>query len=121
MLHKTMNRTCRAVLDIKDITHPALEMYELLKWLPIEKQFLLNLGCEMFKCINNLNNYGLVFPNTHSDIHNYPTRNNIQFALPTVNNSSDTKTLYYRGANLWNSIPICIKDVPSFHIFKKKL
>ena len=53
---------------------------------------------------------------------NYNTRSNYHLAIPLVNTVLRGKnSLRYLGPIIWNSIPLDIRGVDSFNIFKSKI
>ena len=67
--------------------------------LPINVQHLLNKSCQ---------------------IHNYNTRNNNNFHVKSV--CSDKKmSVNITGVNLWNKLPINIRESKTLNVFKSKL
>ena len=119
LLHRTMNRCCRAVLGIKDIRTSSTAMYKKLKWLPVKELFDYNVVMEMHRCLKGIAKYPIAFPPLHETVHGYPTRNNRDFDIPNVNLSLMKKAFCIRGPIVWNSLPIEIKEINSLSELKK--
>ena len=63
----------------------------------------------MFKCINlNAN----ILPK-HSDIHNYPTRNNNKFIAPKYNKRKSEMSINLKSIKSWNKLPADIRTSDS--------
>ena len=50
-----------------------------------------------------------------------PTRNRIDYYIPTFRLSSTQRSILYRGPSLWNELPSNIKTAPSLQSFKDRL
>ena len=120
MLHRTLNRACRAVLDVKDIREPTIPMYKRLNWLPVKELFDYNIVVEMFRCLKGYNKYSITFPPIRANIHGYPTRNNTNFNIPIHNLAAMRKTFSVRGPLAWNNLDPNLKNINSLNLFKKR-
>ena len=71
----------------------------------------------MFKCLNlNAN----ILPK-HSDIHNYPTRNNNKFIAPKCNMKKSEMSMNFKSIKVWNMRPADIRTSDSLNVFKDEL
>ena len=71
----------------------------------------------MFKCLNlNVN----LLPR-HSDIHNYPTRNNNKFMAPKYNMRKSEMSINLKSINVWNKLPVDIRTADSLNVFMDNL
>ena len=120
-LHRSLNRCCRSVLNIKDIRSSTVQMYKTLSWLPVGELLRYNVLVEMFRCINGLNKYSINFPRLHSDVHDYPTRQNGNFVLPNFNLTTLNKAFFVKGPLAWNNLNDSIKESSTLATFKRKL
>ena len=71
----------------------------------------------MFKC-SNLN--ANILP-THSDIHNYPTRNNNKFIAPKYNMRKSEMSINFKSIKVWNKLPADIRSAGSLNVFMDNL
>ena len=71
----------------------------------------------MFKC-SNLN--ANILPR-HSDIHNYPTRNNNKFLAPKCNMRKLEMSINFQSIKVWNKLPADIRTADSLNIFMDNL
>ena len=71
----------------------------------------------MFKC-SNLN--ANILPR-HSDIHNYPTRNNNKFIAPKYNMRRSEMSINFKGIKVWNKLPADIGTADSLNVFMDNL
>ena len=71
----------------------------------------------MFKClILNAN----ILPD-HSDIHNYPTRNNNKFIAPKCNMRKSEMSINFKSIKVWNKRPADIRTADSLNVFMDNL
>ena len=67
----------------------------------------------MFKCLNlNVN----ILPK-HSDIHNYPTRNNNKFIAPKCNMRTLEMSINFKSIKVCNKLPADIRTSDSLNVF----
>jgi hypothetical protein len=78
---------------------------------------------QLFKVQNNLTPASLstLIPNHFQDVHTYNTRNNNAFPLPRTRTSLYASYFLPSTLELWNSLPLEIKDCPSLSILKYRL
>ena len=71
----------------------------------------------MVKCLNlNAN----IIPK-HSDIHNYPTRNNNKFIAPKCNMRKSDMSINFKSIKIWNKLPANIRTSDSLNVFMDNL
>ena len=71
----------------------------------------------MFKCLNlNAN----ILPR-HSDIHNYPTRNNNKFIAPKCNMRKSEMSINFKSIKVWNKLPAGVCTAVSLNVFVDNL
>ena len=76
----------------------------------------------MFKTLKFSENHDLLEALTKfSDIHNHFTRNLNTFRVPKYNKKQSKFCIENQGVNIWNSLPIDLKNINSLHKFKKQL
>src|SRR5688572_15107072 len=56
-----------------------------------------------------------------SEIHSYSTRNSKLYRQPFAHTNTRLFSIRFAGANVWNSIPLSIRQLSGLHIFKIKL
>ena len=71
----------------------------------------------MFKCLNLNANILL----KHSNIHNYPTRNNNQFIAPECNMRKSEMSINFKIIKVWNKLPADIRTSDSLNVFMDNL
>ncbi len=114
---KSLRIICKA--DFFDHTDPLFKETKLLK---IEQIFKLNCAQFIYKCYNtNLFNDFRSELITHREIHNYNTRGSSQLRLPFTGLKKCQQSFFHVGINLWNEIPITIKQANSIVFFKQQL
>ena len=114
---KSLRIICKA--DFFDHTDPLFKETKLLK---IEQIFKLNCAQFIYKCYNtNLFNDFRSELITHREIHNYNTRGSSQLRLPFTSLKKCQQSFFHVGINLWNEIPITIKQANSIVFFKRQL
>ena len=71
----------------------------------------------MFKCLDlNAN-----ILRKHSDIHNYPTRNNNKFIAPKCNMRKSEMSINFKSIKVWNKLPSDIRTSDSLNVFMDNL
>ena len=71
----------------------------------------------MFNCLNlNAN----ILP-SHSDIHNYPTRNNNNFIEQKCNMIKSEMSINFKSIKVWNKLPDDIRTSDSLNVFMDHL
>ena len=71
----------------------------------------------MFKCLNlNAN----ILPK-HSDIQNYPIRNNNKFIAPKSNMRKSEMSINFKSIKVWNKLPADIRTSNSINVFMANL
>ena len=71
----------------------------------------------MFKCLTlNAN----ILPK-HSDIHNYPNRNNNKFIAPKYNMRKSEMSINFKSIQVWNKLPADIRTADSLKVFMDNL
>ena len=63
----------------------------------------------MFKCLN----LDVNILAKHSDIHNYPTRNNNKFIAPKCNMRKSEMSINFKRIKVWNMLPADIRTFDS--------
>ena len=71
----------------------------------------------MFKCLNSNVN---ILPR-HSDIHNFPTRNNNKFIAPKCNMKKSEMSKNFKSIKVWNKLPSDIRTSDSLNVFMDNL
>ena len=123
-LQKLQNRVDRIITKNFNRNIPGLEIVKNLGWMSVKERFDYLTACLIYKCLcfNNSNmNYLVPVFDRVQDTHCYNTRlgaaNGLTKPLP--------RTEYYKcslsffGANLWNKLPIDVKNTVNIHGFKK--
>ena len=79
-------------------------------------------GIFMYQCIND--NIPEVFDNffqRNNSVHDHNTRQADDLHVPCAILEIRKSCLKVHGANLWNNIPVLVKQSPSLSIFKQRL
>ena len=85
--------------------------------LKLRDQYESQISKHMFKCLNlNAN----ILPK-HSDIHNYPTRNNNTFIAPNFNMRKSEMSMNFKSINVWNKLSAYIHTSDSLNVFMDNL
>ena len=77
----------------------------------------------MFKTLNVINHDDKLLNKltSHSDRHNYATRNRNYLELPRCSMEKSRNCIHYTGVKIWNDLPNDIKSVKSVGCCKFKL
>ena len=123
-LQKLQNRVARIITKNFNRNIPGLEIVKNLGWMSVKERFDYLTACLMYKCLcfntSNMDYLVSVFDRVQ-DTHCHDTRlgaaNGLNKPLP--------RTEYYKcslsvfGANLWNKLPINVKNTVNIHGFEK--
>jgi hypothetical protein len=119
-LQKLQNRGARILLGLDSRSH-VTDMMENLKWLNVKQRCELHTATMVYKIKNNIAPPYLtqLLSNEHSS-HSYETRSTIRGDLnvPNARLKAKQRTFQYRGSNIWNELPINIRNAPSLNAFK---
>ena len=75
----------------------------------------------MFSCFNgNLPTFLLTCFNLNCDVHNFNTRNALNYNLPKIRTTCMKNSLFFKGPLIWISIPQEIKKCKTVNLFKIK-
>lgn len=118
-LQKLQNKIMRVILCCKRDTS-TLWMLETLQWQSIRQRIIFNtlvmihkVKCGIFPAYL-CSKLSLV-----SEKSNYNLRNKDNFKLPNYTKVFSQNSLFYKGINLYNNIPVLIKNSRTLEMFKK--
>ena len=122
-LHSLLNRVVR-IMTFAPFRIDTKPIFDFLKILNVDQLFEFETGKYVYKSKNNLlpsksiaNHF---VRNSAQHRYNLRNRNNRPLVTPLVLLSSFKKrSVYIRGTDLWNDIPILVKSSESLNIFKK--
>ena len=115
-LSKLQKRAARLIFDttVRSRTKP---MFVELKWLPVDLRIEYVTAVEMYKCINGM------CPSTIQDMFEFK-KNRYQHVTRSAAQNDVyipkcyMKSFSYRGASIWNSVPLNIRSAPELAYFK---
>lgn len=120
-LQLLQNRGMRILLGCNKYTS-IKSMLDCLGWMTIKQRVNFNTIVLIYKIINNLlPNYLTNKINYVKDGHNYNLRTNEHFKLKFFNNKKNENNLYYKGMQMYNKLPIEIKNAKNIKSFKLNL
>ena len=118
---KLQKRAIRIISSSHYLAHtePLFKTYNLL---PLSGIYQFSIGKLMYKYVNNQlpQIFNSMFMKS-SSFHNYPTRTNNKFTIPSLRTSLAQKTFKYKGVVIWNSIIDNLNTDSSFGVYKHKL
>ena len=88
------------------------QLYKSAFILKIDDLFKHNLGCYAYRHQNELSSF--------ARNHRYPTRNTSGLRPPFARLRSTEQSVIYQATNLWNNLPIEIKNSVSYNVFHFK-
>ena len=101
-------KACRGIHNLPFNTHTT-EYFKNEKKLKVKDLYESQISKHMFKCLHlNAN----ILP-THSDIHNYSTRNNNKFIAPKCNMRKSEMSINFKSIKFWNKLPADIRTSDS--------
>ena len=119
-LHKLQNRVARIITN-SDYNSPSRAIIERLGWSTVEELINSESSRMVYKSLNNLAPQYLrdIFEK-NSLISSFNLRNtNTDLRIPMKHTAMGQKAFSYRGAKLWNNLPIETKRASSMSVFKK--
>ena len=89
-------------------------------FLRLNELYLFNLSSSVFKYKNFDLNLAIALP-ARSDLSSHATRNRFDLSVPYFRRAKSQNSFSYQSAKAWNSIPMDVRSIDSFHCFKIKL
>ena len=89
-------------------------------WCPLTTYYKRSLACKTYKILNNLSSPlldNLITKTTSTRV----TRNSLKVDPPKYRYVDYKRSFCYRAAHIWNNIPVCIREKPSYDSFKYAL
>ena len=120
-IQRLQNRAARAVLGDFDYTHSVSDMIAKLGWMKIKQRLTYFTCILMFKCLNNMAPVELCNAFTYlKDVSTINTRSiaSEKLCVPKPNCEMFRKSLCYRGASMWNKLPIELRNIINIGSFK---
>lgn len=119
-LFRLQKKAVRFVFHANFLAHTAPIFYQL-KLLNIFDLYNMNIAIFMYLCFNNLipKSISICFK-LKSEIHDYNTRNPLDYNLPLARTNISMNSIFYKGPKIWNDLPLNIKSSPSLNVFKRR-
>ena len=122
-LLKLQKQAARIILDCNIMT-PSNEMFNKLKWLPIQEWVRYRKANMMYKAMNHKTpDYISNMFQPLSSVHKRDTRqseNGNLYLPPRAKLNVFRNSLRYSGADIWNNLPTNIRNAPSVAVFKNR-
>ena len=115
-IEKIHIRAARFIHHVKDSV-PDNNVLEVANWKPIIHYYKRNLACKTYKIYNNLSS-PLLNILIKKSCTTRSTRNSLRLDLPSFKYVNYKRSFNYRVANVWNNLPVEIRNKPSFAQFK---
>lgn len=113
-LQMLQNSCARLIFGRRKFDH-VTPLFKDLHWLPIRARIVYKIICFVFKCLHDT---APVYLKSLLHIHNV---DNLTLSIPRRNSSIGDRAFSTCGPALWNSLPFCIKQIPTFERFKGQL
>ena len=113
-LQMLQNSCARLIFGLRRFDH-VTPLFQDLHWLPIRARIVYKIICFVFKCLHDT---APVYLKSLLHIHN---ADNMTFSIPRRNFSIGDRAFSTCGPALWNSLPLGIKQIPTFDKFKGQL
>ena len=114
-------KTIRTLFNLDYNAHTN-EYFELNFIIKCNETYKITLCCYLYKMLKGRNNdYFHQYRRTHSEPHNYSTRNNSYLIIPRFNLSTSHNSFVFQSIKSWNSLQLSIKNSSNIRIFKLKL
>ena len=121
-LHKLdilLNKVCRAILLVKWNDLHIYELYDKLNWLNLNQLVAFNLLKLGHKLVHQSQRLTNIMPSLNTSGPNERSRRNVlNFNVPRYNTNSGCKSLTYRIVNVWNDLPLSLKEFNRPSLFK---
>ena len=118
-IHKVHERALRIVYNDTSTSFEKLIVKD--KISTIHHQNIQSFAIEMYKAVNNLpgRNLSEIFVKNN---HNYNLHSRSERTVPSINTVfKDRNSVSYFGSVIWNSIPVELKRINSFQVFRPKV
>ena len=123
-LQRLQNRAARIITNNYDYSISPVTIVKSLNWMTIEKRCSYFTAITVYKCLNKQapTQLSQMF-NFVKDTHNVNTRSSINnvLHLPKPNTEIFKSSLHYRGSQLWNNLPMLVKNSSSLSTLKYSL
>lgn len=120
-LQKLQNRGMRILLRCNRYT-PIASMLKTLNWISVEDRFYYLAMIFIFKITKNmLPGYFRSFITYNNEIHSYNTRNQNNFHISKTRLNKSMQSLFFKGLNDFNNLPMDIRNCQNLRSFKKQL
>lgn len=120
-LQKLQNRGMRILLRCNRYT-PITSMLKTLNWITVEARLYFLAMIFIFKLTKNmLPGYFSSFIIYNSEIHSHNTRNLNNFHISKTRLKKSMQSLFFKGLNDFNNLPMEVRNCQSLHTFKKQL
>lgn len=121
MLQKTQNRAMRIILNVNRYT-AIKSMLEALCFMNVRQRMEYNVCILVYKMRNNIVPKYLSQEIRYvNEKHAYSTRSSTDIAIERTRTLAAHKTLTYHGFQMFNNIPVEIRDITEIKIFKSRL
>jgi exonuclease III len=119
-LQRLQNKVMRLILRCNRFTSSSF-MLDALQWLSVKQRIIYLTMVFIFKVVNNLlPRYLCSRIERGSDIHSYGTRNADALRTPNFLTCASQNSLFYKGINVFNSMPRQIKRASTIMEFKRQ-
>lgn len=118
-LQIVQNKTMRTILRCDSLT-PRIMMLDSLQWLSIRQRVEYNTLVFIFKVINEMAPQYLTNTIRYGrDIHQHDTRQAGELRLINFKKSCTQNSLFYKGFNLYNMLPVSTREAANLREFKE--
>ena len=122
-LLKVNNKILR-ILQNKSVRTPLSHLYSNFNTLPISALRDLKIACLMHKYVHHPHSLLKVFRNYFTfnrDIHSHYTRTSSSLHFRSTYKSIGTRSLKYFGSSIWNNLPVSLRSISNFRLFKRRI
>lgn len=122
-LLKLNNKLLRILQNKPRLTH-IKELYSNYQTLTIQDLHKLQIFCIVHKYKYNPHKLPPAYANfftINNTVHDHDTRSSSDLHLTTVNNTFGYQRVKEKGSRLWNSLPVTIKLITSYNVFKNRV
>ena len=121
-VQRIQNSAARLLTDTSKYSHITPILKEL-HWLPVESRIKYKVILTTFKCLHDLAPYYLsnTLIKSNNSVRSLRSNTFNNLTKPKTKNKLGERSFHYSAPDLWNELPLFLKNESSLNIFKSKL
>ena len=121
-VQRIQNSAARLLTDTSKYSH-ITPIFKELHWLPVESRIRYKVILTTFKCLHDLAPYYLsnTLIKSNNSVRSLRSNTFNNLTKPKTKNKLGERSFHYSAPDLWNELPLFLKNESSLNIFKSKL